>query len=61
MDAVLFHVESFTDPVVSDFDLGRAQFLKSFEGIRIYLNCGDHGHIADAITAKLQVLLGVGC
>ena len=58
MDAVLFHVESFTDP---DFDLGRAQFLKSFEGIRIYLNCGDHGHIADANTAKLQVLLGVGC
>ena len=24
-------------------------------GIRIYLNCGDHGHIADAIIAKLQV------
>lgn len=24
--------------------------------IRIYLNCGDHGHIADAITAKLQAL-----
>eukprot|EP00438_Fugacium_kawagutii_P006287 Skav222674 [mRNA] locus=scaffold997:694251:698482:- [translate_table: standard] len=25
-------------------------------GIRIYLNCGDHGHIADAIIAKLQAL-----
>ena len=25
------------------------------QGIRIYLNCGDHGHIADAIIAKLQV------
>ncbi|CAK8999625.1 unnamed protein product [Durusdinium trenchii] len=26
------------------------------QGIRIYLNCGDHGHIADAVSAKLQAL-----
>eukprot|EP00435_Cladocopium_sp_Y103_P049675 s945_g15.t1 len=30
--------------------------LGFYGSIRIYLNCGDHAHIADAITAKLQAL-----
>lgn len=34
---------------------GIADLLRE-KRIRIYLNCGDHGHIADAVSAKLQAL-----